>query len=197
MQFDRAKFWAAYRRQFGSIQQTEIAPVELVLGYIEQDASIELVEWAAYLLATIRKEVGHNFTPIREIKDGSGGTIWRKYQSKYWNTGFFGRGYVQLTWRDNYATFDKLLGMGGRLLSNPDLALQHETAYKILAIGCVKGLFRKGFSLSKMLPKGVKPNYLAARQIVNGIGTKEAHQWAVELADYAERYEICLRFALR
>jgi Chitinase class I len=45
---------------------------------------------------------------------------------------YFGRGFIQLTWKNNYAAMGQKLGMD--LVGNPDLALNPETAARIFAI---------------------------------------------------------------
>ena len=46
---------------------------------------------------------------------------------------FKGRGFVQLTGRFNYENLDRQLGLGGRLVSNPELANDSTVAAQILA----------------------------------------------------------------
>jgi putative chitinase len=193
VKFDRTKFWATYNAQFGHPpHDPEQSATNNLLSLIETDPQIERLEWAAYLLGTIRNECGSNMLPIKEIKAKPGTLIWNKYQSKYWNTGFMGRGYSQLTWEGNYRKFSRALYGDDRLVQNPDLVLSPEVGYKILATGCVKGMFTK-YKLSDFL-NGKTKDYLHARQVVNGI-TKEAYKWALRVADYCKRYEACLKSA--
>jgi hypothetical protein len=200
--FDKKLFWTEYKRQFARTpHDTEKKATESLLGFIGSDPNLARIEWAAYLLATMRNEVGINMLPIKEIKAKPNTEIWKKYQSKYWNTGFYGRGYSQLTWKGNYLKFSKLLGLGNKLVTDPDLTLQPEIGYKILSLGCVNGLFRsrpkkdggKPYKLADFLT-GTKKDYVSARNIVNGVsGT--AYQWALRVGDFAEKYEACLRAA--
>lgn len=200
MKFDRDKFWTEYENQFGHPPHgPEKAATEQLLGFMENDPQLARLEWAAYLLGTIRNEVGSNMLPIKEIKAKPNSPVWIKWQSKYWGTGFYGRGYSQLTGEGNYRQFGKILGMD--LVKNPDMVLQPEVGYKILATGCVQGLFRgrtkaQGggrFKLSDFLTAS-KKDYVSARQIVNGI-SGAAFQHALREADYSTKYEACLRAA--
>jgi len=45
---------------------------------------------------------------------------------------YFGRGFIQLTWKDNYAQAGQAFGVGNQLVENPDLALEPELSAKIL-----------------------------------------------------------------
>ncbi|MDT4969842.1 MAG: putative chitinase [Acidobacteriota bacterium] len=200
--FDNAKFWAAYKTQFGHLPHaTEKKSTQNLLGFIAVDPNLQRIEWAAYLLGTMRNEVGASLLPIKENKAAPNTEVWKKYQSKYWNTGFYGRGYAQLTWKGNYQKFSRLLGMGDQLVSNPDLVLQPKVGYDILSIGCVQGLFRsrprklggKPYKLADFLT-ATKKDYVSARNIVNGVsGT--AYKWALRVGAYSQKYEACLRAA--
>jgi hypothetical protein len=91
---DKVKFWTEYVRQFGHPpHDPEKSATENLLSLIEADPQIERLEWAAYLLGTIRNECGSNMLPIKEIKAPVTSKVWIQWQSKYWNTGFYGRGY--------------------------------------------------------------------------------------------------------
>src|SRR5436305_10389940 len=198
--FDRSKFWTAYNNQFGhNPHPTEKGATNNLLGFIESDSALARLEWAAFLLGTMRNEVGSNMMPIKEIKAAPNTAVWQKYQSKYWNTGFYGRGYSQLTLKGNYQQFGNLLGMD--LVDNPDLVLQPAVGYKILSMGCVQGLFRRRpksaggarYKLTDFL-NGQKKDYVSARQIVNGVSGM-AYKWALRAADYSQKYDACLRAA--
>lgn len=73
------------------------------------------------MIATIYTEVTP-FSPIEEYGKGAG--------EPYGATGFYGRGYIQLTWEDNYKAAEAALGIAG-LAANPALALEPENAAKI------------------------------------------------------------------
>lgn len=99
---------------------------------------------------------------------------------------YFGRGYCQLTWWDNYASTGAEIGLGLKLLFEPDNALEPAIAYEIMAHCMVYGLgFANGRRLS-MFFCGVYTNYLRARSMVNG--TDHASQ----IAGIAKIFERCL-----
>lgn len=202
LKFDRSLFWTEYHNQFGHEPHSpEKGSTENLLGFIESDPGLQRLEWGAYLLGTIRNECGTNMAPIKEKKAAPNTEVWKKYQSKYWKTGFYGRGYSQLTWEGNYLKFSKLLGMGNSLVKNPDLVLKPEVGYKILSMGCVQGLFRsrpkkaggKPYKLADFLT-ATKKDYVSARNIVNGV-TGTAYKWALRVGDFCQKYEACLRAA--
>lgn len=119
-----------------------------------------------YILATAQHE--SKLQPIKEYKAKEGTEIF-KLQERYWSSGFYGRGFVQLTWFDNYKKMGTLLNID--LISNPDLALQTKNAADIIVIGMMKGLFT-GVGLKNYFNKD-KADSINARKIVNGLDKAE------------------------
>lgn len=72
------------------------------------------------------------FLPIREERASRDRqpTLWA-LQERYWPSGFYGRGLIQLTWEKNYREYGDALGID--LVGNPDLLLDHETSARVLA----------------------------------------------------------------
>lgn len=127
------------------------------------------VSWAAYGLATSYHETARRMQPVREglaVSDN-----YRKRHFKYYP--YYGRGDVQLTWKENYARADKELGLGGELLNNLDKALDPVISAKIMVLGMAEGWFsgdRKGrHTLARHLPdaKATFPQFTNARRIIN------------------------------
>jgi putative chitinase len=154
----------------------DMSGLSTVLGMIQADtATWDNVNQIAYALATIKWETSHTFNPIHEM-----GSI--SYFDQYdvgtprgkglgnTNPGdgflFRGRGYVQITGRENYTHIGSLVGVD--LVSNPDLALQPPIAYQIAANGMKNGWFA-GRRLSQYIPTGAAPDYVNARRIINGL----------------------------
>lgn len=64
---DKTKFYDAYRKQFGSLQQSTVDTLEAVICVFNQNSSLERdVEKKAYMLATVRHECGPAMKPIVE-----------------------------------------------------------------------------------------------------------------------------------
>lgn len=71
---------------------------------------------------------------------------------------------MQLTWKENYDKFGKLLKAD--LLNNPDLALALTNATKIMFVGMTKGMFT-GKKLADYFA-GETEDWVNARRIING-----------------------------
>ena len=121
----------------------------------------------AYILATAMHESG--LVPIKEKEDKKRGKVWA-WQSKYWGTGYYGRGFVQLTWKTNYQKFSDYLGVD--LVSNPDLVLEPLFATTVLVKGMRDGDFT-GKKLDDFEFTSVD-KVLAARVIINSFVMSQA-----------------------
>jgi putative chitinase len=88
----------------------------------------------AAFLATICFESDHFKTTV-EYQSEPDSSNWIKYQSKYWYTGFYGRGLIQLTKEPNYRAFNADLYVSGRLPSNINfVAMPEKVAEPIWAV---------------------------------------------------------------
>lgn len=123
-------------------------------------------------LATIRAET-ESFEPIAEGRsryntspNGHPFDLY-DYRKDLGNQGppdgeqYRGRGYVQLTGRFNYGKYGAVIGLGDRLLSNPELASDPNTAAKLLAAF----LKDKQQPIQEALLEG---DLKTARRLVNG-----------------------------
>ena len=123
-------------------------------------------------LATIRAETGR-FVPIDEgiskHNTSPGGHPFDLYDNRtdLGNKGdgdgdkFKGRGFIQLTGRANYRRYSKILGLGTKLVQNPELANDPDIAAKILA----SFLKDKEMRIKEALLDG---DLRLARKLVNG-----------------------------
>jgi putative chitinase len=91
----------------------------------------------AYILATARHE--SNFRPIQERRASSSQTELYNLQNRYWSSGYFGRGFVQLTWKGNYQNMSRVLGVD--FVNQPELAMEPTYAARILVYGMMQGVF--------------------------------------------------------
>jgi hypothetical protein len=71
------------------------------------------------------------FMPIRELHADPNRQpeLWQA-QQHYWPSGFYGRGFIMLTWQENYQRYGELLGLD--LVGNPDLLLEPTPAAHVL-----------------------------------------------------------------
>lgn len=124
------------------------------------DQGVTKPEQIQYVLATVQHETNDTFTPVKEAYWLS--EKWRRKHLRYYP--YYGRGFVQVTWKENYRKFGDLLGID--LVSNPDLALDIDNAIFILVYGMKHGTFT-GKKLDDYF-SGKGSNFIKARKIING-----------------------------
>lgn len=168
------------------------------------DAILEAMQgaplsWTAYALATAYHETASTMQPIREM----GGSV---YLTRMYDvTGarpklaaangnicagdgvkYAGRGYVQLTWKNNYASAGEKCGLD--LVDDPDLALDPEAAARIMREGMTHGWFT-GRSFADCLPGSGEASvsqFAMARRIINGSDK------AAQIAEHAVAFQRAL-----
>lgn len=170
------------RASFGALSQGQVDAINHIVSEIDKDESISYPQ-AAYILATTWHETGKTMQPIKEYGLGKGrlyGTWFKNSKgelyafknhkkrdaylfSEYCDL-FYGRGFVQLTWFDNYAKASKKIGHD--FLNFPDDVMKLEFATKILIIGMRDGWFT-GKRLDQYIHGALK-DYEGARRIING-----------------------------
>lgn len=146
----------------GGLDQSQVDGLNAIALAIPNSWSIN---WSAYAFATATLETNHTMQPVREAYWMSEG--WRKSHLRYWP--YYGRGYVQVTWRENYEKFERIVGKN--LVLQPDLALDPTISAKIMIYGMENGLFT-GKKLSDYLT-GNRIDFYNARQIINGLDKAE------------------------
>jgi hypothetical protein len=187
IQVDRPSYFAAHRRAFGRLTQSQVDGITAKLDGMANDEALTDIRHAAYMLATAWHETAMTMQPIAEYGRGRG----RKYGKPGRNHGQipYGRGDVQLTWDTNYERADRELGLGGALIANYDLALDPAISYRIMSRGMLEGWFT-GKKLSDYIRPG-RVDYVNARRIINGTDR------AAEIAGYARGFESILRGAIK
>lgn len=135
----------------------------------------------AYVLATVEHETAHTWEPVKEAYWLS--ENWRKNNLRYYP--YYGRGFIQITWRFNYLFYEKHLGIP--LTVSPDLALDEKIATKILFLGLRDGHFT-GLRLGQFIINSL--TYARqARKTVNGLDKADsianrANFWFTKLTVY-------------
>lgn len=148
----------------GRLTQQQVDGCNLLIDTCHEYAVTDPRE-VAYVLATVFHETGGTMAPVRETFAKTHKEAMRRLKGvKYAERGYYGRGFIQITWKDNYQRMGELLGVD--LVNNPDLALNAEIAAKICVIGMMRGLFT-GMGLSNYFHKTADP--INARKIVNGL----------------------------
>src|SRR5581483_12033272 len=166
------------------------AGLNTLLEFLAEDPDVADLRWAAYMLATVKHECANKWVPLEQYGKGPGHpygipvTVTAPDGTTYTNT-YYGRGYVQLTWKLNYAKMSNALGMNNDLLYHPEHALEPQTSYKIMSYGMRNGSFT-GKGLSRYIHDATC-DYLNARRIINGVDQ------AILIAGYASQIETILR----
>lgn len=194
----------------GSLTETQVAVMDGII-----DSFTGAHEQLAYVLATPYHEVGRSLEPVAENLNYSAKRMTEVWPSRFktldaakpfannpealgnkvyggrlgnaTNEGFRyrGRGLSQITGKENYAKFGKLMSID--LVGNPDLAMQPKIAARILVVGMRDGLFT-GKNLSEYIgPTGV--DYVEARRIINS----DVKANGQKIASYAKKFRDALR----
>lgn len=136
------------------------------------------IDWQAYIFATVYHETAQKMQPIAEYGKGKGREYGRAVPP--YNQVYYGRGHVQLTWKENYERAGKTIGVD--LVKYPDLALDPHNSAKIMFLGMHQAWFSKGNSLVKHI-NADKCDFINARRIINGTDK------AALIASYAEEFK--------
>lgn len=191
MTIQRKYFFDSVRSSLfsGHMNQGQVDGLNAILDFAEANGYDD--RHLAYVLATTFHETAQTMQPIAEYGKGTG----KSYGVPDPTTGqtYYGRGYVQLTWKDNYQKQDDKLGLGGRLVKEADLAMDPEIALQVLFGGMYDGDFT-GVGLPKYVtcknPTSDTTDYYNARKIVNGLDC------ATQIQDYAVKFTNALTHSM-
>jgi len=138
---------------------------------------ISLKSQIAYVLATADHETNHTFKPVTEAYWLPNPDAYLKqHHADYYP--YYGRGYVQLTWKNNYEKYGKILHQD--LVQHPELALDPEIALFVLVHGFKTGTFT-GRKITDYID-AQKTDFVNARRCINGLDKAQA------IADVAKKY---------
>ena len=127
----------------------------------------------AYMLATAWVESKFVLRPEARLAPGSEQFA---FQSKYWDSGYFGRGFVKIRFREVYEQFAQLVNVD--IVSHPELVNDDPmVAASVLLEGMVNGHFT-GAGLSDFISPR-RCDFYQARRSVSGLDN------AIEVASYA------------
>jgi predicted chitinase len=150
------------------------------------------------MLATAWHETAKTYQPITEYGNRA---YFNKYNGRFGNDKqddgyrYRGRGYVQLTFKDNYRYASKQLSAlkqrypdGVDLVKEPDLALDPKIASDILVMGMREGWFTRK-KLSDYINEKTC-DYYRARKIINRLDR------ASKIANAAKKFETLLMLSM-
>jgi putative chitinase len=180
----------------GRLTQGQVSGLNFILDVWEADHAKKDDRWLAYALGTAFHETGFTLQPIRER--GGAAYYTRMYdprsplprqaalaRSMGAQPGdgplFYGRGYVQLTWRTNYVKMGKAFGVD--LTSDAaarDRALEPALAARIMFKGMQDGAFTGKKFADYFNP--TTEDWAGARRIINGVDQKDM------IAMYARKF---------
>ena len=179
------KFFFDYVRSHlfdGRLKQEQVQGLSAILDEWDRRHAKRDDRWLAYMLATTHHETNRTMQPIEEFGKGRG----LPYGVPDADTGFtyYGRGFVQLTWKRNYDAMGRRLRMD--LVNRPALALTLDVATQILFVGMIEGLFT-GRSLSTYFNADVE-SWSNARRIINGLDKADL------IASYGKSYYAAISY---
>jgi len=189
---NRLNFYNNYRLNFGKLSTTQVNGFESIFN--EWDSrKFNDIRWLAYMLATTYHETAKTIKPIEEYGKGKTRLYGKKLKHSgisysYPNKIYYGRGFVQLTWYENYELMGRLLKLD--LLNKPELCLTLEISTKIMFEGMLKGSSSVGDFTGRCLEMYFNTKLedpVGARRIINGTDKADL------IASYYWLFKKCLQ----
>jgi len=153
MKLNKTETFGLIKSYFGKLSQSQVDSFNLFFDEWDGVDKRHL----AYILATVWHETAKTMLPIEEYGKGKG----KKYEGLY-----YGRGYVQLTWLENYKKATAKNNKGWNFILHPELMLKPECAIWVCFEGMKHGWFT-GKKLSDYF-NNEKTDPVNARRIING-----------------------------
>jgi hypothetical protein len=152
----------------GSMDQIQVDGQTVIIALWNYQATgtpMSDLRWLAYMLATVYHETAQQMWPIREYGEGKGQPYGEPDEN---GNCFYGRGFVQLTWKENYDRAGALLALVDNRdpVQHPDIVLDSLIAARVLFRGMSEGWFT-GAKLGDYLSE-TEDDPVNARQIING-----------------------------
>jgi putative chitinase len=200
--FSRKVFFDVVRGSLfhGAMTQQQVEGMEGILSAWEANPRSDNLRHLSYPMATTAHETGFTMWPIEEYGKGDG----MQYGEPDPTTGhaYYGRGFVQLTWADNYKRCDEELGLegGGSCYWHPELQLEPKLAAETMFQGMEEGWFRGDEAgrqtLTRYFDQGIDDPY-GAREIINGDKSK-VPSWSggVSIGNLIKGYHVAFLNAL-
>jgi len=182
--FDRNSYFNSVRDALfeGALTQQQVDGQNVILALWEHgDTGTPMNDrrWLAYMLATTYHETAQKMWPIEEYGHGSGMPYGVPDEN---GNRFYGRGFVQLTWKENYQTASAALGLidDRDLALYPGLALDSLIAARVMFRGMAEGWFT-GAKLGQFFNEE-DDDPVNARTIING------HDCDTKIAGYHQQF---------
>lgn len=162
----------------GKLNPSQVEGMTAILDEWEAHHASEDDRHLAYMFATAHHETDRKMQPIDEY--GGNAYFTRKYGIEGDNPArarrngntepgdgpkYHGRGFVQLTWKNNYEKMTSVAGVN--LVKNPERAKDLRIAIKIMFFGMIEGSFT-GHKLAKFFSKTTE-DWVNARRVINGV----------------------------
>ena len=198
---DRTLFFGCARSVHRRMTQQQVNSYNSIFK-VWLESGYKDLRWLAYSLGTAYHESGSKMTPVREGFAKTDAAA-RKIVNRMWKkrditmpyhrpdrvTGhvYYGRGFLQLTWAENYKKIGRKIGLDDQLYQQPDLALDPEIAASILIDGLVNGRIRANQKLGDYF-NGKKADWVGARKVLSGDNK------GPKVAAHARKYNKCLKW---
>lgn len=167
----------------GKLNSKQVQGITAILDHWEKNYAQKDDRWLAYMLATTHHETGRTMQPIEEWGKGKSKIYGKRIKmngKQYSDTNeiFYGRGFVQLTWYENYDRAGRELEKD--FLQDAKGVMELSNATAILFLGMIEGWFTSKKLSDYFTPK--KQDWKNARRIINGLDKAEL------IKDYALKY---------
>lgn len=175
----------------GKFKQAQVDGLSAILDEWKKNYQKKDDRWLAYMLSTTHHETAATMQPIEEFGKGTSSPYGKRLKMSrkpYSNTNsiFYGRGFVQLTWYENYEKAGKKLNQD--FINHPEKVMELPNATKIMFLGMAGGWFT-GKKLS-MYFNETKEDWRNARRIINGLDRAD---W---IAAYARKYYAAISYTV-